>query len=260
MPRFAANISTMFTELEPLARIQAAKDAGFDGVEYQFIHDLDVDDLVRETEKTGVTWTVQNIAMGLNATVGPSVVATPGFHDEAMANLEAARVYAAALKPLFFVMPAMGPMEGVANGIARHTMAQYMKIAGDMFGELGIRVLIEPMNPEFRPGAVVTTTAEALALIEMADHPNLAIEYDTFHMYATEGKDMAATVKILLPQIGHIQFADVPGRGEPGSGEIDFPGFFKAVDDMGYDGWFAGEYNPTGPTLDTLGWYEAYRG
>lgn len=259
MPRFAANLSLMFTELEPIARIQAAKDAGFEGIEYQFTYDLDIDELVRATEETGVSWSVINIAPGRGITMDDSVVATPGWHDEAMENLEAARKYVAALKPKCFVIPAMSPMEGVANAIARETLAKYLKIAGDMFGKLDTKVLVEPLNPAVRPRAVVTTCAEAWEIIEMADHPNLGIEYDAFHLYITEGEDMAGSVKKWLPHIGNIQFADVPGRGEPGSGDIDYDTFFEALDEMGYDGWTAAEYTPSGPTTEKLGWFEKYK-
>lgn len=259
MPKMAANLSLMFTEHEPAARLQAAKDAGFEGVEYQFLYDIPVDDLAREMDKTGLTMTVINIAPGLDLTMGDSVVATPGFHDEAMHNLNAGLEYAKALKPLFFVLPAMSPMEGVANSVARWTLAQYLRTAGDMFGEIGVKVLVEPLNPGARPNAVVTTTAEALEVVTEANHPNVAVEFDTFHLYVTEGAEMAESVKKNLDSIGHIQFADVPGRGEPGSGDIDFPAFFDALDDMGYTGWAAAEYIPTGPTLETLGWFDAYK-
>lgn len=260
MPRFAANLSLMFTELEPIDRIQAAKDAGFDAVEYQFTYDLDIDALVGATEAVEVSWSVINVAPGRDITMDNSVLATPGWHDEAMENLEAARDYVVALKPRCFVIPAMSPMEGVANGIARETLAKYLRIAGDMFGELDTKVLVEPLNPGVRPRAVVTTCAEAWEVVEMANQPNLGLEYDTFHMFVTEGADMIGSVNKWLPHIGNIQFADVPGRGEPGSGDIDYDSFFIAIDEMGYEGWTAAEYTPTGPTEERLDWFEKYKG
>lgn len=259
MPKIAANMTTMFNEHEPLDRMQAAKDAGFNGVEFMFLYDIPVDDLAREMDKTGLSMTVINIAPGLGLTIGDSVVATPGYDDEAMNNLNAGLEYAKALKPLFFVLPAMSPIGDTSNADARKTLAKYARIAGEMFGEIGVKVLIEPLNPDVRPNAVVSTVGGALEVIAEADHPNLAVEFDTFHLYATEGADIAGNVKANLDKIGHIQFADIPGRGEPGSGEVDFSGFFSALDEMGYQGWAAAEYIPTGPTLDTLGWFDAYK-
>ena len=87
----------------------------------------------------------------------------------------------------------------------------------------------------------------------MGAHDNIALQYDLYHMQMTEG-DLIATMKRLLPRIGHVQFADAPGRHEPGTGEINFANVFAALDEAGYTGWVGAEYLPSGATADSLGW------
>lgn len=253
MPRFAADLSLMFTEVEPIARIQAALDAGFEAVEMQFVYDLPLAEMERETVRTGVTWNILNIAVGAGVTMGPLVAAAPGMKAEFRANLEAAVAYAEATRPENFVIPAYRPPDGVDRTEALAAFKENLWDAAERFQELGIRTLIEPLNPDFRPQSLLTTSAGAVAVIAEVGHPNLGLEYDIFHMAVTEG-DLIANIEKHLPLIGNIQFADVPGRGEPGSGDIDFPGLFAALDAMGYEHWTAAEYVPTGPTLETLGW------
>jgi hydroxypyruvate isomerase len=93
-----------------------------------------------------------------------------------------------------------------------------------------------------------------LALIEQVDADNVRLQYDLYHMQIMEG-DLVRSMECLLPWIGHIQFADNPGRHEPGTGEINFSNVFAAIDAMGYDGWVSAEYRPTGATGDSLGWF-----
>ena len=79
------------------------------------------------------------------------------------------------------------------------------------------------------------------------------LQYDFYHMHRM-GDDLAATLKHLMPRIGHIQFADAPGRNEPGTGVIDFARLFAHIDAIGYAGWVAAEYRPKESTAESLAW------
>ena len=109
-----------------------------------------------------------------------------------------------------------------------------MRIAAEEMAEIGVPVIIEALNPEIRPNSLLTTTAEVRAVVDEVDHPNLGIEYDAYHMYSTEG-NMAAHVEANLSLIGNIQIADVPGRAEPGTGDVDYDGFLGALDAKSLD-------------------------
>ena len=119
-------------------------------------------------------------------------------------------------------------------------------------------MVLEAVNTFDRPGFFISTSAEALEAIDRAGHDNLALEYDLYHMQKMEG-DLVTTLERLIGRIGHIQFADTPGRHEPGTGEINFPYVFAAIDRLGYDRWVGAEYVPSGQTEDTLGWLTPYQ-
>jgi hydroxypyruvate isomerase len=118
-------------------------------------------------------------------------------------------------------------------------------------------LLIEPISTHAVPGFFLNRSADALALIEEAGAGNLKVQYDLYHMHIM-GDDLAATITANLGSIAHMQVADVPGRHEPGSGEIDFPPLFDLIDRLGYRGWIGAEYTPAGSTTDGLAWAKEY--
>jgi hydroxypyruvate isomerase len=259
MLKFSANIGMMFNEIEnPVARIQAAQDVGFDAVELLFVYDIPIEDLIAETERTGISWSVVNIAVGEGIQMGPLVAAAPGKKAAFRKNLAAAKKYCAALKPTGMVVPAYRPPDGVSKAEALPVFKENMRIAAEEMSDLGIPVIIEALNPEIRPNSLLNTTAEVMAVVEELDHPNLGMEYDQYHMYLA-GENMEETVEKYLAYIGNIQIADCPGRGEPGTGEVDYDSFLSTLDRIGYDKWVALEYMPTGDTVETLKWIEKWR-
>jgi hydroxypyruvate isomerase len=259
MLKFSANIGMMFNEIKnPVERIQAAKQAGFDAVELLFIYDIPVEELAAETERTGISWSVVNIAVGEGVKMGPLVAAAPGKEAAFRENLAAAKKYCTALRPHALVVPAYTPPDGVTKKEALPIFKESMRIAAEEMSDLGIQVIIEALNPEFRPNSLLTTSAEVMAIIEELNHPNLGMEYDAYHMYGTEGH-MEETVEKYLSYIGNIQIADLPGRGEPGTGKINYESFLSTLDRIGYDNWVALEYVPTGDTVKTLKWIEKWR-
>jgi hydroxypyruvate isomerase len=133
------------------------------------------------------------------------------------------------------------------------TLAANLDHAAATLAEVGAIAQVEALNSRDVPGYHLTSTAAALAAIDAAGHPNLAIQYDLYHMQIMEG-DLIRTMAANLSRIGHIQFADNPGRHEPGTGEINFPQVFAAIDAMGYAGYVGAEYTPSMRTEDTLGW------
>jgi hydroxypyruvate isomerase len=140
---------------------------------------------------------------------------------------------------------------------ARDTLAANLKYAATALGREGIRFLVEPINTRDMPGFYLSRTADALALLEEVDHPNLFLQYDVYHMQVMEG-DLTETIRRNLAKIGHIQIADNPGRHEPGTGEINYANLFRFIDEAGYDGFIGCEYRPLGTTEEGLGWAKPY--
>lgn len=254
MPRFSTNISMMFMEHEFLQRFGAAKAAGFDAVEMQFPYDTPIEDLVSVQQETGFEIAVININAGDLLTGGPGISAYPGREDQFKAAVEEAHRYAVALHPKNMnVLAGWPPMDTFEREQCLDVLAANLHYAAEVLAELDVTVLTESVNAPDRPGYLLNRTAEAIDVIDRAGHANLAIEYDIYHMQIMEG-DLVNTMRDNLSRIGHIQFADTPGRHEPGTGEINFPFLFEAIDEMGWEGYLGAEYVPSGPTEETLGW------
>ena len=155
------------------------------------------------------------------------------------------------------MIPAHSPPDGVSKADALTVFKENLKFAADAFGDIGTKVIVEPLNPDVRPNSLLRTSDETMAIIEEVGHPNVGLEYDAYHMYSTEG-NMEATVEKYLPYIGNIQIADVPERHEPGTGKVDSVRCFAALDRLNYSNWVAGEYRPSSNTLDSLSWMKKW--
>ena len=257
MPRFAANISMLFAERDWLDRPAAAAAAGFEAIEIQFPYDRPAEDWRRAIEAAGLAVSVLNLPVGDMLTGGPGLAATPGRKAEFRRAVETARGVAAALRPgNVNVLAGYPERHGFERARCLETLAENLLVAADAMGEIGIGVVVEAVNAVDRPGFLLTTSAEALEAVDMAGHGNLALEHDLYHMDIMEGGLIPRLAEI-VGRIGHVQFADNPGRHEPGTGAIDFPAVFAALDRLGYEGWTAAEYRPSRRTEETLGWMAA---
>jgi hydroxypyruvate isomerase len=136
---------------------------------------------------------------------------------------------------------------------AHETFVDNLRFAAAALAPHGLRLLIEPINDRDMPGYFLTRSSQAAGIIAECGLDNLFLQYDVYHMQRMEG-DLANTLRERLPIIRHIQIADVPGRHEPGTGEINYPFLFRLLDELGYDGWVGCEYIPCGDTAAGLGW------
>ncbi len=258
MPRFSSNISMMFMEHDFLDRFQAAKDAGFGAIEVQFPYDFDPKDLLAAKESAGVEIAVMNIGVGDLIEGGPGLAAMPGREDQFKTAVEQAHSYADVLKPLNMnVLPGWPPMDQFGREECLDVLTGNLRYAANALADIGVKALVEAVNTYDRPGFLLYTSQQALDVIKAADHKNLALEYDLYHMQIMEG-NLVNRMTEILEHIGHIQFADTPGRQEPGTGEINYPFVFEAVDEMGWQGWLGAEYDPSRPTSETLDWLQPY--
>ncbi len=257
MPRFSANISMLFAERAWLDRPAAAAAAGFGAIEIQFPYDRPADDWRRAIEAAGLAVSVINLPVGDMLAGGPGLAATPGRQAEFRAAVETARDVAAALRPANVnVLPGYPERHGYERGRCLDTLAENLRLAADIMDGIGVGTVVEAVNTVDRPGFLLSSSEQALDVIDRAGHDNLALEHDLYHMDIMEGR-LIARLEEIAPRIGHVQFADNPGRHEPGTGTIDFPAVFAALDRLGYSGWTAAEYLPSRTTEETLGWMTA---
>jgi hydroxypyruvate isomerase len=256
MPRFSANLSTMFTEVPFLDRFSAARAAGFAAVEFQFPYAFPAEDIARRAEKQGLEIVLFNLPPGDFAGGERGIACLPGREVEFREGIAQALAYAARLNCRKINCLAGLKPESVAAGVARSTLTRNLSVAASLLAENSIQLLIEPINSFDMPRFFLNRSAEALAVMDDVRPCDVKLQYDVYHMQRMEG-ELFATLERLLPRIGHIQIADVPGRHEPGSGEINFPNLFRHLDGLGYAGWVGCEYTPKSGTHAGLAWRDA---
>lgn len=253
--KLCANLSLLFGELPLIERVRAAGVAGFEGVEIQFPYELAAIRLKEALERAGLPLVLINLPAGDLMQGGPGLAAVPARQAQFEAALEEALSYAAMVRPTCVNVLPGRLAEGVEPALALATLAGNLRRAAEAFAVLGIRVLVEAINPLDMPGFLVNTPAQLLALLEAVDHPNCLAQLDLYHM-ARQGLDPAACVQQLGARIGHVQFADCPGRGAPGSGTLDFAAALQALQAAGYRGWLGAEYRPA---AEGFAWLQAWR-
>ncbi len=247
----------LFCERPVLDRLAAARDAGFGAVEIQFPYEVGLDAIAAAQTRTGLPFAVMNFPVGDLMDGGPGLAAMPGREQAFQDGVAEAKLFAEVLRPRNVNVIVGWPPAELGRDACLATLIGNLRYAAAAMADIGVTVTVEPVNTRDRPGYFLSRSAEGIAAIDAAGHDNLAIEYDLYHMQIMEG-DLVPTLERIIDRIGHIQFADTPGRGEPGTGEINFPFVFDAIDRLGYDGWIGAEYNPSGRTEDSLGWLKPY--
>ncbi len=257
MPKFAANLSLLFTEREFLDRLDAAARAGFRGVEYMFPYPYAKEQLVERLERNHLVQVLHNLPAGDWDKGDRGIACQPQRVGEFQDAVGKALDYARALKCKQVNCLAGIPPQGADPDQVHQTFVDNLRFAADQLKAAGIRLLIEAVNTRDIPGFYLNRSAQALAIIDEAGSDNLFFQYDIYHMQRMEG-ELAATIRQNLSRIRHIQVADNPGRHEPGSGEINYPFLFSFLDEQGYDGWIGCEYKPAAGTEAGLGWVRPY--
>ena len=256
MPRFNANITMLFQEVEFLDRFKAAAQAGFKGVEYLFPYDYAAADLVDALKSNGLIQVLHNLPAGDWAAGERGIASLPDRVSEFQDSVGRAIDYATALGCPQVNCLAGIPGPDVAPEKAHETFVENLMFAAPRFDDAGVKLLVEAINTRDIPGFFLSTSAQAEKVMEAVGHDNLYFQYDAYHMQIMEG-DLCRTVERLLDRIPHIQIADNPGRHEPGTGEINYPHFFRHLDAIGYQGWVGCEYVPATKTVEGLGWLRA---
>ena len=258
MPRFSANISTLFREVPLIERVGLAAAAGFDAIEIQFPYDQDPAVLRAELEAHGLPLVLINFPVGDLMSGGEGLAAVPGRQAELERALSEARTFAEVLRPtsMNLLSGRPDPRHDPAN--CREVFESSLRQAGLLTRELGIQLLTEPVNNIDQPGFFLSTEQQAMDLITAMPDIDLRIQYDIYHMQMM-GSDLFTSLPDVIDRVGHIQFSDLPGRTQPGLGTIEFERIFRLIDSLDYRGYVGAEYFPTLPTSATLDWLKPYR-
>lgn len=240
----------MFQEYAFLDRFKAARDAGFAAVEFLFPYDNSPDDLEKAVVENALEISVFNLFPGDWQAGERGLAALPDREAEFRASVARALPYAEAVGAR-----RLHAMAGLVEPDADRetTYLNNIRYAAERLAKANLELLIEPINPRSMPGYFLSTTAQAVDLIDRVKHPALRLQFDIFHHQITRG-DVMQSLTDCKDVIGHIQIASVPDRQEPDTGELNYAEIFKYIDQIGYSGWVGCEYVPRNGTREGLGW------
>jgi hydroxypyruvate isomerase len=256
VPKFAANLSMLFTELPFLDRFPAAAKAAFAGVEYLSPYAFAQEELAERLRANGLTQVLFNLPAGNWDKGERGIACHPDRTGEFQDGVGTAIAYARALGCRQVNCLAGIAPTGVDQDKLRRTLVDNLRFAARELQGAGILLIVEPINFYDIPGFYLNRSAQALAIFDDVGSDNLKLQYDIYHMQRMEG-ELAATIARILARIAHVQIADNPGRHEPGTGEINYPFLFEHLDRIGYAGWVSAEYRPRTTTEAGLGWMKA---
>jgi len=257
MPKFNANLSMMFNEVDFMERFAAAAKAGFKGVEFLFPYSYDKNQLADVAGKNRLEIVLFNMPPGDWNAGDRGLACDPARVSDFQEGVGKAIDYALALDcKQIHCMAGLKP-RGVAEEKMRETYIANLQFTGRELAKHGLKVLIEAINTRDIPGFYLNTSRQALDIMHYAQVANLSFQYDIYHMQIMEG-DLAPTIEKNLAKIGHMQLADTPGRHEPGTGEINYAFLFQHIERIGYQGWIGCEYRPATTTEAGLGWIGPY--
>ena len=258
MPRLCANIGFLFPEMPFLDRFEAAARAGFTAVEFASPYEYPAADLRARLQANGLSLVLINSPAGNRAAGERGFACLPGRTDTFRDGIGQALDSAAALDcQLIHVMAGVPPTD-LANDTALALYAVNLAWAAEKAKAAGVGLVIEPLNPRDAPGYLLNTQEQGAAIVAAIGRDRIALQFDVYHCQTAQG-DVTSRLEKLLPFIGHMQLADVPGRHEPGTGEIGWEYVFRRIDELGYAGWIGCEYTPIGDTVAGLAWRERYR-
>ena len=254
MLRFAANLGWLFTEHDFLDRFAAAARAGFRAVEFAAPYAYPPEEIAMRLLDNGLECILINLPMGDRAKGDVGIACRPERRAEFREGVERGIVYAQALG-----VPRMNVIAGLAHAgedpvALRATLVENLGYAAAELAKVKLDLLVEPLNDIDTPGFLVTRQAQGVELMNEVRAANFGLQFDLYHV-AMMGEEPLAALDRHRAAIRHIQFADAPGRGEPGTGRVDYAPIFERIDGQGYTGWVAAEYRPSRETAQTLSWF-----
>lgn len=254
MLKFCPNLSLLFTEVELPERFKAAKNAGFNAVEIQFPYSLPVTHIQQILADQELKLVLFNVDADDLLQGGEGLACVPKKRDRFKYALEQTVAYAELLKPeLINVLPGRC-LDVNKTGYYLDTFLRNLEYVLEAFSPLGIKTVFEAINTFDMPHFIIHSGVQMLDVLQQLNHRDLFMQYDIYHALRM-GENCTEFISQQVAKIGHIQFADSPGRGQPGTGICDFQQLFNLIDNSSYQGWLGAEYKPDGPTLNSLNWY-----
>ena len=258
MLKFCANVSWLFNELPFLERPEAARRAGFSGIEFHTPEGHAAGEIYRAARDAGLSLVLFNATSGDFMQGGSGLIGVPGRAVEFRLAVDQACDFGRAVGGALVQIGQSRVPPDVSREECMRVYVENLRYAARELSHVGCRVLVEPMNETDWPGVLVKNTAVALEAIAQAADPRIGLQFDTYHHHMS-GADVAGTVEALAGRIAHLQFSSAPARQEPQAGSAWFDALVQVLKHQRYPHWVAAEYRPSRPTTETLGWLSAAR-
>jgi hydroxypyruvate isomerase len=243
--RFSANVSILFPNTPFVERFARAKAAGFSAVEFWWPSGEDLAKVEAAIHAAELKVVLINFDAGNMPAGDRGLLSNPERDDEFRANVPVALAFAERLG-----CKKLNALVGVQ--LPNHSRDEQLKLArqnigwvADQAAAQGATIMIEAVNTIENGPYLLHTTAQAADFIREVGRPNVKLQYDAYHMQRMEG-NLVATMRAHADGIAHVQLADSPGRGEPGTGEIHFSYVLKELEALGYEGYVGLEYKASG--------------
>ena len=257
MPRFAANLTMLFTEVPFLERFSLAKSSGFKAVEFLFPYAFKIQEIQSALDQNALKLVLHNLPAGDWDAGERGIACLPERVSEFRSGVTKAIEYASALDvPQLNCLAGKAP-PGIDPKILHDTLVANLQFAAAELKKAGLKLLIEPINTFDIPGFYLSKTEQGIQILDAVNADNAYLQYDIYHAQRMEG-ELANTIQKYFDRIGHIQLADNPGRNEPGTGEINYSYLFNLLDQLKYPGYIGCEYKPLKTTEAGLGWMSKF--
>ena len=251
--KFAPNLTWLFKELPFLDRFDAAANAGFNAVEFLFPYEAGIKAVKARLDAAGLQVALFNTPPG-NVDAGEfGLLATPNRRDAFRRDFEIALDAAQRLNCTRLHVMVGKRVSDVAPQAQLNCALENLVWAAPLAEAVGVTLLIESLNSVDVPDYLLLNPTSGLNLVKQANLPNVKFQFDVYHAQMTQG-NLINTITENIARIGHIQIADVPGRCQPGCGEINYPAVFRTLTELDYQGYIGLEYKPIGTTLESLAW------
>jgi hydroxypyruvate isomerase len=257
MPKFAANLTMLFTEAPFMQRFSLAKEAGFKTIEYLFPYDYDLTELKAQLQGNGLKQVLFNLPAGNWGAGERGIAAHPERISDFRAGIPKAIEYAEGLRVSQLNCLAGKKAPQYSDEQQWTVLVENVRYAAEALHQKGMRLLVESVNHFDIPGFLLNRTDQVLKLIDAVCMPNVFMQYDVYHAQREEG-ELTATLRDSIDKIAHIQIADNPGRHQPGTGEINYPFLFREIDALSYQGYIGLEYIPTPDTKSSFEWISTF--
>ena len=252
--RFSANVSILFKEVPFLERFGRAREAGFSAVEFWWPSGEDLGEVERAIGDAGLSVALFNFDAGDMPSGDRGLVSDPERAEQFRENMPVALGLARRLGCRRMNVLVGHEKDGMGREEQLALARENVAFAADAAREADVTVMVEAVNTFENGPYLLYTTGQAVEFVKGVGRENVKIQHDFYHMQRMEG-NLVATLRDNIGYIGHVQVADSPGRGEPGTGEIHYPYVLAELEDLGYEGYVGLEYNPaTGTTEESFGW------